>query len=186
MTQIDLDTLIYPWTRPQLLEDRFGKRWFFAQGSKGRFHELLTWQALNSLLAYHRLEQRRLTSKGETFQMQLIQNGQAVPQETYVRNGIVASKVSALLRDGATLIVNAIDDLHAPIASLVRQLETQLRAQVHANLYAAWRRDQGFEVHWDDHDVFILQIAGKTHWKVFGDTQRFPLERRSEVNKIPQ
>ena len=55
---------------------------------------------------------------------------------------------------------------------------------VNVNLYASWRRDNGFGLHWDDHDVFILQIAGAKDWQIYPDTAPHPL-RGSKVAETP-
>ena len=35
------------------------------------------------------------------------------------------------------------------------------------NVYAGWRGSHGYDVHSDDHDVFILQVFGKKRWMLY-------------------
>jgi len=48
-------------------------------------------------------------------------------------------------------------------------------------MYAGWRTDQGFLVHYDDHDTVILQVAGRKHWKVYRPTRLHPLEQGKDA-----
>jgi len=36
--------------------------------------------------------------------------------------------------------------------------------------------------HWDDHDVFILQVSGEKRWRVYGVTRPYPLYRDVDAN----
>jgi hypothetical protein len=53
------------------------------------------------------------------------------------------------------------------------------------NLYATWGKVEGFNVHWDDHDVFVVQIAGSKRWQVFAPTRPWPTERDAEPAPPP-
>jgi hypothetical protein len=44
------------------------------------------------------------------------------------------------------------------------------------NLYAGWRTDNGFNVHWDDQDNLILQVAGRKRWKIWNQTRPYPFK----------
>jgi hypothetical protein len=53
------------------------------------------------------------------------------------------------------------------------------------NAYAGWRTSHGFDLHWDDHDVFVLQVAGRKKWKVYGMSRAYPLARDVEPTDVP-
>jgi hypothetical protein len=59
-------------------------------------------------------------------------------------------------------------------------LERLFRVRIQVNAYAGWRTSHGFDLHWDDHDVFILQVAGRKQWKVYGMTRKYPMARDIE------
>jgi hypothetical protein len=94
-------------------------------------------------------------------------------------------RLTQQLRGGGTLIVDRVDEFYEPLSMLAEDLEFRLRVKVQVNLYAGWRSEPGFDVHWDKHDVFILQIAGRKHWKVYGYTRPFPLADDIEPNTAP-
>jgi hypothetical protein len=47
---------------------------------------------------------------------------------------------------------------------------------VHANLYCTPGNSRGFNLHFDTHEVFVLQLSGKKQWQVFEPTITLPLE----------
>src|SRR5205823_4086429 len=42
------------------------------------------------------------------------------------------------------------------------------------------RSSHGFDMHWYDHDVIVLQVAGRKRWSVYGTTRPYPLTRDTE------
>jgi hypothetical protein len=154
-------------------------------GTAGRFASLLPWSTLNTVLRQHRLEFPRL---------RLAMDGDVVPAHTYTemvtpkRGGpiprLLSAPLGAHLRNGATLVLDAVQELVDPVADLAASLEHDLRERVQVNLYAGWGKTHGFDVHWDDHDAFILQISGRKRWRVHGATRPAPLYR--DVEPPPQ
>ena len=43
---------------------------------------------------------------------------------------------------------------------------TAFRAYVQVNCYLSYGDASGFGPHWDDHDVVVIQLAGRKHWEV--------------------
>src|SRR5205823_9167280 len=43
----------------------------------------------------------------------------------------------------------------------------------------------GFRLHWDDHDVLIVQLAGEKQWEVRGPSRTAPLYRDADRNDQP-
>jgi ribosomal protein L16 Arg81 hydroxylase len=79
-------------------------------------------------------------------------------------------------RRGATVRVNGAQRLSAGVASLCRSLETSLGCPVRANLYCTPAASKGARLHYDNHDIFILQLSGRKHWRVFRPAVELPLE----------
>jgi JmjC domain len=65
-----------------------------------------------------------------------------------------------------------------PLARFCRALEAELGHPAQANAYYTPRRSQGFAVHHDTHDVFVLQVAGEKHWRVYDPLLELPLKRQ--------
>jgi hypothetical protein len=173
-----LADLVAPLGVSQFLAAVSGREHHLFDGPAGRFAELLPWPAVNAILRQHRPAFPRL---------RLARDGEVVPASTYVeevparRGGtiprLLPGPLTQQLRGGATLVLDAVEELHDPVGDLAVRLEHDLRERVQVNAYASWGTTHGFDVHWDDHDVFVLQVAGRKRWRVHGPTRPFPMHR---------
>lgn len=157
-------------------------------GTPGKFSALLPWPVLNDILEQHRLEppRLRLTRDGKpvppdrylSFQPNRRSSGHPIPR-------LNSPKLTRQLREGATLVLDNVDELYRPIRCVADSLERIFRVRIQVNSYSGWCASPGFDVHWDDHDVFVLQVAGSKHWKVYGATRAYPLARDVERTVDP-
>jgi ribosomal protein L16 Arg81 hydroxylase len=76
---------------------------------------------------------------------------------------------------GKTVIITAMQHRWPPVARLCRNLEAFFNCPVHANLYLTPPGAQGFDAHFDNHEVFVLQIEGSKHWRFYGPGRDLPL-----------
>lgn len=135
------------------------------------------WDRLNQALAEHRLGPPRL---------RLERAGRDVTREAGKarRTGrgeslhdLDVAELTAALRGGATLILDAAHEMSPALQRLCAGLAAEFACAVQANLYACWGAVQGFDVHWDDHDVFVLQVEGRKTWRLYGATRPAPTRR---------
>ena len=89
-----------------------------------------------------------------------------------------ADRVPTAFDDGATIVLQALHHNWLPLARFCRALEAELGHPVQANSYYTPRRSQGFAVHHDTHDVFVLQVAGEKHWRVYDPLLELPLKHQ--------
>jgi len=168
-----LDGLFGPRTPGEFIAEVWGKRFAHVPGYPGKFTPLLEWEALNRLIEDHSYDPLRL---------RLVKDGKPVARGGYIDEQpfpqVRAADLARQLRDGATLNINVIDRLHPPIRALRDALRELFQEPVSANLYAGWRTTQGFDLHWDEHDVLVLQVAGRKQWKVYGDSRPFPISHQ--------
>ena len=82
----------------------------------------------------------------------------------------------AEFEDGATIVLQALHHNWGPLAAFCRRLEAALGEPVQANAYFTPRSAQGLAVHHDTHDVFVLQVAGRKHWRVYEPVVQLPLQ----------
>ncbi len=177
MQSLNLDDVLSPLAPADFIKDYWGQKFLHLPGPQGRFSSLFPWSAVNEMLETQRLVAPRL---------RLTQDGRAVSPDLYMKNGqIRAAELTGLLRGGATLIVAAVDEVHGPLKALAQDLGCALQGRINVNLYAGWRTSHGFDVHWDSHDVIVLQIAGKKQWKVYEPTEKFPLKDSVELGRTP-
>jgi ribosomal protein L16 Arg81 hydroxylase len=161
-----LGDLVAPIDADEFRATVWGRRHRLVEGAAGRFAYLLPWDELNRILAHHRLEFPRL---------RLAMDGATVPVESYTdternRRGVAVPRLRAealteRLRAGATLVLDAVDELSEQAGELAAALERDLREHVQVNAYVGWGTTHGFDLHWDDHDVFVLQVAGCKRWR---------------------
>jgi len=77
---------------------------------------------------------------------------------------------------GATIVLQALHLHWRPAALYCRDLERGLGFPVQANAYATPASAQGFAVHHDTHDVFVLQVDGTKRWRVYAPLLELPLK----------
>jgi ribosomal protein L16 Arg81 hydroxylase len=166
--------LISPITVEDFHRNYWDVKFCHLAGQSDRFSHLLTWNALNLILAHTESLQH----------LHIVKDGKPIDQPSYVKNGVVAAaKLTGHLREGATLIFNRISEVHRPISDIAEEIGRALLCDVSVNLYAAWKTSHGFDVHWDDHDVIILQIHGDKHWQIYGAVEnRFAQKGSAAAN----
>jgi len=72
------------------------------------------------------------------------------------------------------LVVNRVDDYFAEVQSVAEAFEEAVGTSTSVNMYAGWRTDNGFDLHWDPQDVTILQVSGRKRWVVYEPTRNHP------------
>jgi lysine-specific demethylase/histidyl-hydroxylase NO66 len=85
-------------------------------------------------------------------------------------------RVAAEFAAGATIVLQALQLHWHPAALYCRNLEMQLGFPVQANAYHTPASAQGFAVHHDTHDVFVLQVAGRKRWRIYAPVVELPLK----------
>lgn len=182
-----LARILEPCAPEEFLGSYWGAGFLHVRGRAGRFRRLMPWGRLGETLRRHRLDYPRL---------RLVRDGKPVPVAGYLRHTTSARQKTSIprlkhaelarhLREGATLVLDAVDELSEPVEGLAKGLELFFREHVQVNLYAGWQTSRGFDLHWDDHDVFILQVAGRKSWSVYGMTRPSPLVNDLEKAERP-
>jgi ribosomal protein L16 Arg81 hydroxylase len=102
-----------------------------------------------------------------------------IAEYTAYDNTIDVAELYRLHAAGATIILNQLHTRHPALAELCAALELELSAPVQTNVYVTPPRAKGFKVHFDSHDVLVLQLHGRKHWRLFGTPIPLPLEEHS-------
>lgn len=109
---------------------------------------------------------------------QVTRRGQTLPVVNMDRLG-------RLLRSGCTLVLDALDAFDSTMEIACRALQWWSREVVQVNTYLTTGDAAGFSLHWDDHDVVIVQLAGEKSWEVRGASRPAPMYRDAEPNTAP-
>lgn len=150
----------------------WGKKPLHLAGEAGRFASLFDWDALSRVLETCPLDVPRI---------ELARGGLSVPDASFIRRRegvarIDGGALTRLLDQGATLIVNFLDEMASGPRELCDALAQELGVRTSANLYASWRAENGLPLHWDRHGVLVLQLAGRKQWTVHCPTRPDPIE----------
>ena len=107
----------------------------------------------------------------------LVKDGETIPSSAYTKSGKIGSapvtgiadttRIFQLFQDGATIVLQGMHRFWLPLARFCRDLELELGHPTQVNGYITPPGSQGFAVHEDAHDVFVLQAFGRKHWEVF-------------------
>lgn len=87
--------------------------------------------------------------------------------------------LASALEQGVTAIVNdAAVALPTGLVRVCHQIGRVLGTAAQVNMYISEREAPGFGVHWDDHDVIIVQGIGRKRWEVFAPLALSPVKDR--------
>lgn len=178
--------LFFPYTTESFLGDYLGQSFLRLWGKKERFQSLLTWQDFNQILCRSNLAYP---------QLRLSRAGRDLPPETFMRyrtghHGGTVGQISPVglteqIRNGATLVVDGIDKLHPPITALVEALERTIGESIEVSAFVSWGETNGLQMHWDDHDVLVLQVHGQKQWTVYPSTRPYPVTGETKLTPAP-
>ncbi|PSP17357.1 MAG: cupin [Cyanobacteria bacterium QS_8_64_29] len=157
-----LTPLLAPYSLETFLAQYWGQQGLKLEApDRTRFQHLFGWAQLNELLNYHDKPHPhfRLASDKKVLD--------ASANDDFLKH----------CRNGATLIIDGVHKKIPAIAELASavQYELGLGHSAQVNAYCSWSGKQGFDRHYDTHEVFILQIEGSKEWFVFDDTVGHPL-----------
>ena len=82
---------------------------------------------------------------------------------SFIDRGAVADHY----RRGATIILNQAHQFDPALSRLCRCLEHVFSSHVQTNIYLTPAHAQGFRTHYDNHDVFVIQVEGEKAWRLY-------------------
>ena len=116
--------------------------------------------------------------------LRLARNGSVVDSSSFTGGGGVGAEIGDQVRDdrvatlfaeGTTVVLQALHRLWPPVIDFCTRLGAELGHPVQANAYVTPPSSRGFSAHYDVHDVFVLQLAGRKHWTVHAPVHADPL-----------
>lgn len=175
-----LEALLAPTSTKELLDLLRGRCPALLEARRGRFADLLTWDDVNRLVESDTAEFRRF---------RLAKDESTLPWQDFTmfddhlgRPRILPVVVQAMLYDGYTLVVDGIDQLLPKLRAVTAEFERILGARAYVNAYICTRESWAFGLHWDNHEVFAMQVTGAKRWRVQPPTVANPVrDPRFEV-----
>ncbi len=169
---IDFADIVHPLAADAFLAEYWTRRAVLLRREGRTFTEYFDWDAVGSVLNAGRLglgtikvSRRDHPVPADQFTIQTA--GQPV---------VDPLAVLALFRDGASVGITGADAYWPPLRRVVDGFHDVLLDAVHTNVYCSPAGTQGFQCHFDLHEVFVLQVAGSKHWRVFDPTEEAPFE----------
>ncbi len=130
------------------------------------FSDLFSADAVDDLISRHGLR---------TPFLRMAKDGSVIASASFTRSGGVGAgiadqvaddKVLGQLASGATLVLQALHRTWPPLIEFGTALAGELGHPVQINAYITPPENQGFAAHYDTHDVFVLQVAGRKRWTI--------------------
>jgi bifunctional lysine-specific demethylase and histidyl-hydroxylase NO66 len=129
-------------------------------------------------------------------EVRLVRQGEVLSESGYTRSATITGrpltglvdgrKAVEEFRNGATVVFQGLHRSFPPLVELIAELETELGHPCQANAYLTPPGSQGFGVHSDTHDVFVLQTAGSKQWELHPpEGEEHPLLEPGHVMYLP-
>jgi ribosomal protein L16 Arg81 hydroxylase len=166
------ENLIHPLSLQTFLSANWAEEGVMIRAENPRrFCSLFSWTELNFLLNFHKLRYP------DDIRFAAV-NKKGLESVGKPRDWMESC------REGRTLILNQVHKLVPSLSCFTTGIQQDLGHRAQINLYCSWPGEQGFDLHYDGHDVFILQIEGSKKWRVFGESFRFPLEKHCRTTQF--
>lgn len=167
----DLGELVRPMAEEEFTERyRNGEVFTVRAPQPDKLAGLLPWDTINALFDGDCLQPER---------MSIMRDGRQIPDWLWYSNPpgprLNAAALRGLLSQGATVVVNRIDELVPAIRRLTMAVQDRLQARVSANAYLSFRRGSALAAHYDNHDIIVAQIHGAKRWWLYSQREAFPV-----------
>jgi hypothetical protein len=154
-----------------------GKRCYHTPLSNEAAEALPSWEDFSRFLSYQRLSHPRIRMA----QSGVPESRLAILTSRHSRRGepiwdTHAERILTNLRNGATLVMDAVDLSIPRVRAMSMSVATHFLVRPQVNAYMTFSESRGFGLHWDDHDVLVVQLAGTKDWHMYGPTREAPLQ----------
>lgn len=156
---MSIETLIAPLARASFLAEYREKAPLLVARDQPSFYgDLLSLDDVDALLGSADLPAGTV---------RLLRDGAETPAP-----GVTRDSAFRHFGSGGTIAINTLERNLPRLSELCAALGADLGYRAQANIYLTPPGGQGFAAHYDDHDVFVLQVRGAKSWRVFADPPR--------------
>ena len=140
-----------------------------ARADPGYYLDLLGVRDLDLVLGTHNVIHPEIS---------LVRGEDEIPKSLYTCG---SSRIDPLLvakqfDEGATIIFNQLQHRVPVLAEFCASLGQFFGSRLQTNVYLTPPNAQGFQPHWDTHDVFVLQVLGRKLWSAYDAGMTLPLK----------
>jgi ribosomal protein L16 Arg81 hydroxylase len=175
---IELEKIISPTGLPLFEDVYFEKKpLLISRNDSNYFRDLISIESIDSYL-----ERKDIRYPS----IRLVKNGLELPQTDYLADFPYGTKVFdrvidndrffSLFNEGATAVFQAVHKTLPSLSAFCQRIEKYYNFPLQTNIYLTPKSSKGFQAHFDNHDVFILQVHGSKIWKVYDSPIYLPTE----------
>jgi ribosomal protein L16 Arg81 hydroxylase len=172
--------LIDPCTVEDFFLGYYEKKFLLNQRDKpGYYDDILSEADLDLFLSQQDLNPTsiRLVKDGVTVPMDTwtkMQERTAGPFKTFV----ITEELFRNYYNGATIIINSAEKMIPSLTKACSAIQQEMRLILQANIYITPPNSQGFSMHYDDHDIFTLQVKGPKKWRLYDTGEELPTTKK--------
>lgn len=162
-----LASLIAPLTVEEFFARYYEQDWYLAPGTPAALVDLISIDRIDEIIADSELPANALGMAKE---------GRGIPSEdfTHANGSIDRGAVLDNYRNGMTIVLPQLQFADGKLYAFCLGLERDFGARIQTNIYLTPNASQGFGIHYDDHDVLVLQVSGRKKWEIFGQRDGLP------------
>jgi hypothetical protein len=176
-TMTQMARLVHPFDVERFLQDYYEQRpLYIARESETHFADLLTADDIDEALRYRAISPTVI---------RMVKDGKEVSSDRLVeRDGeaplprISNDLLFQHFIDGCTLIINTGNRIFPRLEHFCEALEREIGFRTQPNIYVTPFTAQGFDTHYDEHDVFVMQVMGMKKWRLFNSPISLPSRRQ--------
>ncbi|MBH5323263.1 cupin domain-containing protein [Aurantiacibacter sediminis] len=171
-TKQALEMLIAPLSADEFFAEYYERKYY---------HNPVIHPEAADLLSMDRIDEVISDSELPPSSLSMAKSGEGLdPAEYTFESGVIdRGAVLDSYRDGATIILPQLHLADGKLYSFCLALEREFGARTQTNVYLTPPEAHGFGIHYDNHDVFVIQIAGAKQWEIYGDRDGLPFRGES-------
>lgn len=180
----NFERLIYPFTKEQFVEEYLEQKpMVIKRNQPDYYHDLLTIEDVDDIIqsGFHHGNLNCTLSHAEKKIEPEDYKTIRRTDKTDIYTGLDPARLFKLFeQQKATMIIHNSVAYNTALADMVTKTESALHCQSGVNLFVTPSNAQCFQAHYDEHDLFIIQIGGVKHWKVFENAVYLPFEPQNK------
>lgn len=176
---VSLAYLIAPLAVGDFFENHWEKKILHLRHQAGYFNNVLRLSDIDDLLSQQNLlpDGIKLMNSGEGIDVHHWTKAEKLLDGT-IKTVVDTQKLFKYFNSGATIIINAAEKCITRLANACRNFEQEMQIRVQANIYVTPPNSQGFAMHYDPHDIFLMQIKGPKTWQIYDSGEQLPTKYR--------
>lgn len=159
-TDFSFDWLMNPINREEFFSEYFEQKHLHLQREDSNY--------FSKLLSVDVIEEFLFSQVVKYPAVKLTKSNEEIQPDKYVVNGrVIPSQILKYVSEGATLILSGLHDFIPNLSLFCAFLLKEFGHRFQTNIYITPKQSQGFNIHYDTHDVFVLQVQGRKKWRLY-------------------